>query len=78
MNVDGKGFKDPAKEHLDWMKSKRTELYKLGLSTLFAVVVIAILVALIRGHLNLKVARSIAVWNLSGLVGGAILSLAAR
>ena len=66
VNVDGRGFKDVAQGHLDFIKSKRAEFIMLNLSTLGVTLAATFLMASMKGHLNAQVIRSIAIWNLGG------------
>ena len=78
VNLDGRGFKDVASRHLDFLKSKRYEFYMLNLSTLAAILSVTLLAAAVKGHLSMQVIRSVAIWNLAGQGLNAVLSLSAK
>ena len=77
-NLDGRGFKDVAKQNLDFLKAKRDEFYRLNLSTLGAVLAVTFMLASSRGHMNKDVISSVLLWNFAGLSLTAILSLGAK
>ena len=78
VNLDGRGFKEVASSHLDFLKSKRYEFYMLNLSTVAVILSATLLTAAAKGHLNMAVLRSVAIWNIAGQGLNAVLSLSAK
>ena len=78
VNLDGRGFKDVAKENLEFMKKKRNEFYRLNVTTIGAVMAATFMLASTRGHLKQDVTTSILLWNIGGIALTAILSLGAK
>ena len=77
-NIDGKGFKTPSPEYIEFVKRKRDELYRLGITTFVSVVLGTISLAFIRGHATLQVICWIFVYNVIGMVLGYAASVAAK
>ena len=78
VNLDGRGFKDVAKENLDYMKAKRNEFYRLNMTTIGIVMASTFMLASMRGHLKQNVTTSVLLWNAAGLAMTAVLSLGAK
>ena len=64
-------FVDPGEKYLDFLKAKRAELGKLGVTTLVGTVLGTFAIAFARGALTQEVIQSVLIWNFSGLVLGA-------
>ena len=77
-NFDGKGFKDPSEENLDFVKGKRDELYMLWFTTAAAVVLGTIGVASIRGDATKDLIMWIVTYNILGVAFGYGISTLAK
>ena len=69
-NFDGKGFKTPSDENLEFVRGKRNELFMMGLTTSAAVVIGAIGLAAMRGHASPELVIWILAYNAFGLAAG--------
>ena len=77
-NFDGKGFKTPSPEYLDFVKRKRSQLYRIGLTTSAAVTLAAIGLAYMRGHATPEMIGWILAFNFLGLCFGYGISALAK
>ena len=77
-NYDGRGFKTPSEENLDFVKGKRDELYALWFTTAAAVVLGTIGLAFVRGHATKDLIMWIFIYNILGLVFGYVISSMAK
>ena len=66
-NFDGKGFKTPSSQYLDFVRGKRSELYSIWFTTTLGVVTAAIAVAAMRGHASPELLGWIVGLNLLGV-----------
>ena len=77
-NIDGKGYKTPSSEYMDFIKTKQNEFHRLQMTTFVAVIIGTVTLAAIRGDATQELVLWILVNNIIGVVFGYVLSLAAN
>ena len=77
-NFDGKGFKEPSKNNIEFVKSKRNEMIFMSIGTHILMIAITLAVARYMNHGQKQVTMSVLKWQLGGFLLFMGLSLAAK